>query len=62
MQNLELTNAGPSRYRGLADPERDPGQNHQQNGGNIRLQDEEQDVSTQCKMQDQLGVMSYEEH
>lgn len=59
---LLLTNAGPSWHRGLADPERDPGQNHQQNGGNIRLQDEEEHISAQCKMQHQLGVISCKGH
>lgn len=44
------TDAGPGRNRGLADPERHPGENHQQDGGNIRLQDKEQHVSTQCKV------------
>lgn len=58
---MALTNASPSWNRRLADPERDPGENHQQNGRNICLQDEEQHVSTQCKMQYQLGVLSCKE-
>lgn len=45
-----LTDTRPSWHWRLADPERDPGQNHQQNGRNVRLQDKEQYVSTQCKM------------
>lgn len=61
VRHMILTNTGPSGDRGLADPERDPGENHQQNGGNIRLQDKEQHISAQCKMQHQLGVLSCEE-
>lgn len=61
VKDLILTNAGPSWNRGLADPERDPGEDHQQNGGNIRLQDKEQHISAQSKMQHQLGVLSCEE-
>lgn len=49
--DLLLTNAGPGWYRGLADPEWDPGENHQESWGNICFQDKEQHVSAQCKMQ-----------
>lgn len=45
-----LTNTGPGWHGGLADPERDPGQNHQQGGGDVRLQNKEQHISPQGKV------------
>lgn len=60
MSDLVLTNAGPCRDGRLADPERDPGENNQQNRWNICLQDKEQHIPTQGKMQYQLGVLSWE--
>lgn len=58
---MVLTDAGPSWDRRLADPERHPGQHHQEGGGNVGLQDEEQHIPTQGKVQHQLGVFSYNE-
>ena len=45
------TDAGSGWNRGLADPERHPREDHQQGGGNVGLQDEEQDVPTESKVQ-----------
>ena len=44
------TDAGSGWNRGLADPEGHPGEDHQQGGGNVGLQDEEQDVPTEGKV------------
>lgn len=56
-----LTDACSRRDRRLADPKGDPGEDHQQNGGNIRLQDEEEHVPAQGEVQHQFGVLAWKE-
>lgn len=56
-----LTDACSRWDRRLADPKGDPRENHQQNGGNVGLQDEEEHVPAQGEVQHQLGVLAWKE-
>lgn len=46
---------------GQGDPEGDPGEDDQQAGGDVGLQDEVQDAPLQLKVKHQFGVISCEE-
>lgn len=46
----------------MADPERDPGQNHQQTGRHVCFQDEVEDAALQLEMKDQLRIISYNDN
>lgn len=56
MHNCTYANACGDRR--LADPEGDPGENHQQAGGHVCFQDEVQDAPLQLEMKDQPGIIS----
>lgn len=55
------TYTDPGRNRRLADPEGDPGEDHQQAGRDIGFQDKVQDAPLQLKVEDQFGVVSWKE-
>ena len=52
------TDAGSGWNRGLADPEGHPGEDHQQGGGNVGLQDKVEAAPLQLQVEHQLGVVA----
>lgn len=54
-----LTDTDTSWNRGQRDPEGNPREDHQQAGGDIRLQDEVQDAPLQLKVEDQPRVLAF---
>lgn len=54
------TDADPCWNRGQRDPEGNPGEDNQQAGGDICLQDEVENAPLQLKMEDQLRIIAFE--
>lgn len=53
-----LTDTDAGRDGGLGDPEGHPGEDDQQAGGDVGLQDEVEDAPLQLKVEDQLRVVA----
>lgn len=54
------TDANPCWNRGQRDPEGNPGEDNQQAGGDICLQDKVENAPLQLKMEDQLRIIAFE--
>lgn len=54
------TNTNTCWNRRQGDPEGNPGEDNQQTGGDVCLQDEVQDAPLQLKVEDQLWVIAFE--
>lgn len=58
-RRLFHTYTNTCRNRGQGNPEGDPGEDNQQAGGDIRLQDEVQNAPLQLEVEDQLWVVTF---
>lgn len=57
---LVHTDANPCWNRGQRDPEGNPGEDNQQAGGDICLQDKVENAPLQLKVEDQLRIIAFE--